>query len=71
MVEVPVKLEQTWSPISHPLPAAAVGRIMSSPEFTTPNIINLREFLQEEADMQAEDSTHFREAHPGTRVGQV
>jgi hypothetical protein len=68
MVSVPVKLEQAWSPISQP--QAATTRVMSSPEFSTANVINLREFLREEPSLSAELS-HSQEAHPGTRVGQV
>jgi hypothetical protein len=71
MVEVPVKLEQTWSPISHPPAAASAARVMSSPEFSTPHIINLREFLQEEASLPPEEPSRFEEVHPGRRVGQV
>jgi hypothetical protein len=68
MVEVPVKLEQTWSPIAPPLPTAAVARVVSSPpELGERRVVNLREFLEQE---EAEDA-RFQEAHPGTRVGQV
>jgi hypothetical protein len=73
MVEVPVKLEQTWSPISHP-PAAAAARVMSSPaEFHTAHVVNLREFLQEEEESHPyfEELSHPEEVHPGTRVGLV
>lgn len=69
MVEVPVKLEHAWGPISQP--QAATTRIMSSPEFSTAHVINLREFLNEESAHSSEEPSHPRDPHPGTRVSQV